>query len=133
MTSFEGRGERRVKHILERIFETVAISQAPIKHLISNQQYDQMSEVYQKRKYDLYLPTKKLIVEVNYKHTNKAQQKEGIHAAHLKEEGINLIPIQDWNCPRLFRDSHLPSWDDWIEVIQELKRNGINEKGEKIK
>ena len=125
------RGELRIKHILERIFDTELIRHVPVKSILSEEQCKFMSPSYTEKELDLWMPTRRNIFEINHGHKNKAQQKEKILESHLLHENISLNAIESRECPHLFAEM-APTWDDWIEVIGELKRNGINEKGEKI-
>ena len=131
-TQFIGRGERRVRYILEKLFGTTLFPQLPLSYILPAEEIDQMGPDYKNHKYDLGLLHLLLLFETNYKHKKRAEQKQGILQSHIEAHGWTLVTIEDWNCPHLFQEPHHNTWDDYLEVIQELKRNKINERGEKI-
>lgn len=130
---FKGRAEKRVRDILGNIFDTYVQDQVHTKELMPHSEYVQIADDLQKP-WDFRVF--RIVGEVNYKHSSHAQRKWERIKPHLIDNNWIPLTIEGEYCPNLFRGdkyTHVNSWEDWIEVIQELKRNGINEKGEKIR
>jgi len=127
MTKFVGRGEGTVGHILQHVFQTKPIPQCPIENLIPFGVWSWLDPEVRKHKFDFYILNKKIAVEVNYKHKEKAAKKyRQVFEPILKDHGIKLVQIHDYECPHLFKDKEHPiDVQDWQEVIQSLRTAGI--------
>jgi len=130
-----GRGEEIVKEILQRIFPSCVIySQQPIKKLINKSDFDILDSEVQKHKFDFAVDwpqqMRTLIVEVNYKHKEKAAKKwNDIFVPLLKKYFYIPVSIDDYDCENLFKlnskNEHKLSLDDFIDVINQLKKAGV--------
>jgi len=124
--SFIGRAEKEVELILKKLFYPSKIfSQIPLKQLISLDEYNFLNEEVQKHKFDLYVYDFRLIVEVNYKHGEKAAKKwRTIFQPLLKKHNIQTLTISDYECESLFEpqnySNHKNSWNDYTDVINAL-------------
>lgn len=129
--SFIGRAEPEVEHILKKLFDTRIVSQLPLKSLIPKSVFDSLDEEIQKHKFDLYLYDQHMVVEVNYKHKEKAARKwRTIFEPLLRKYNIKTLTIHDYECESLFEPAdyskHVLSWDDIIDVINALKTQNIS-------
>lgn len=130
---FIGRGESRVKQILERLYPGKTIEpQVHIKNVILREDFEPLDEVYQKHKFDfIILDEQKIIlaaIEVNYKHGNTASRKwTNIFKPLLNKAGVIPVPINDYECKSLFntKDERPLKWEDFEDVITALKMGGL--------
>ncbi len=137
MDDFIGRGENEVKKILGILFPRANISaQVPIVLLIKSEDYKQLDQEIKNHKFDLvvYNGPNTLVVEVNYKHKEKAAKKwSNIFTNLLINAFKTPVTIDDYNCEYLFSDSvklkKKNPWGSYIDVIRELQRQGINPNG----
>ncbi len=137
MDDFIGRGENEVKKIFELLFPRSNISiQVPIELLIKSEDYKQLDQEIKNHKFDLvvYNGPNVLVVEVNYKHKEKAAKKwSNIFTNLLINSHKTPVTIDDYNCEYLFSDSkrlkQKNPWGSYIDVIRELQRQGINPNG----
>lgn len=124
--AFIGRGEETAKQVLERLFCTKVRSQVSLKELIDDLSFQLLNEEIQKHKFDFLVENEKLVIEVNYKHGEKAAKKwNDIFTSLLKEFGYIPATIDDYNCKSLFKLSknkeHKLSWNDFRDVINCLE------------
>ena len=137
MVDFIGRGENEVKKILGILFPRANISaQVPIELLIKSEQYRFLDQEIKNHKFDLvvYNGPNVLVVEVNYKHKEKAAKKWSNIFTNLLVDASKIpVTIDDYNCEYLFSDSvklkKKNPWGSYIDVIRELQRQGINPNG----
>lgn len=137
MSSFIGRGEKEVKEILQVLFpKAVVAEQVPIIKLIKSEEYNILDQEVKNHKFDLvaYVGFNTLVIEVNYKHKEKAAQKwRTIFTKVLVDSGKIPVTIDDYNCEYLFSDSKKliknNPWGNYIDVIRELQRQGIKPNG----
>ena len=135
--SFIGRGENEVKKILQALFPTADISaQVPIELLIRMKDFEILDQEFKNHKFDLvlYNGPNILVIEVNYKHKEKAAKKwSNIFTNLLINSGKIPVTIEDYNCEFLFSDSkrlkQKNPWGPYLDVIRELARQGINQNG----
>lgn len=132
MTDFIGRGEERAVKILEKLFPSYkVIQQMPIKNLLNVDQYRELGEEYRQHKHDIVLAIPNydyIIIEINYKHGKKANEKWEVYKTHLEVAGHRTVTIEEEDCKSLFllKDGiHTNTWQDWIDVIQALKGTTI--------
>jgi len=134
---FIGRGEMEVKQILQLLFPKAAIGmQVPLERLISTNEFLALNDEVQKHKFDLvvYNGPNIMVIEVNYKHKEKAAQKWSNIFVNLIVNANKIpITIDDYNCEHLFTDSETAKkkkpWGSYIDVIRELERQGIKPDG----
>jgi len=136
MSQFIGRAEPEVLKILEEIYPNVIIlSQYPIRKLIPSSWYNELNEEVKKHKFDFVIFTEKwLVIEVNYKHGEKAARKwSNIFAPMIKElTNPCAIPvaINDYECLSLFKHTKTNHKklrkSDYQDVINALKLAGIS-------
>ena len=132
MTQFIGRAEKQVKKILEEIYPfTLIIPQYPIRKLIPNSDYQRFDEEIQKHSFDMVVfnPVK-LIVEVNYKHGEKAARKwRTIFVPMINNLHLIPVTVDDYECDSIFRhdiNSTKPlNKADYQDVINALNLAGI--------
>ncbi len=137
MDDFIGRGENEVKKILEALFPKSNVSaQVPIERLIDPRVYCKLDQEIKNHKFDLvvYNGPFTLVVEVNYKHKEKAAKKwSNIFTNLLIDSQKVPVTIDDYNCEYLFSDSvrlkKKKPWGSYIDVIRELERQGITPNG----
>lgn len=133
--SFIGRAEIETQIILRRLLNPYLIrTQAELTHLISPSEYRMLDKEIQQHKFDMIIFRKKmpkLVVEVNYKHGEKAAKKwREIFDPMMKRFGHETLVIHDYECDSLFLpqdySKHKLSWNDVIDVINALKTQKIS-------
>lgn len=131
MSQFIGRAEPEVLEILKQIYpNTLIIPQYPIRKLIPFSWYNGLGEETKKHKFDFVVFTHTLLViEVNYKHGEKAAKKwRQIFAPMIKElSNPCAIPvtIDDYECLTLFKHTRTNHTklrkSDYTDVINALQ------------
>ena len=134
-SQFIGRAEPEVLKILEQIFPNILIlSQWPIRKLIPNSWYNELNEETKKHKFDFVVcGSKWLVIEVNYKHGEKAAKKwRQIFAPMIKElSNPCAIPvtINDYECLSLFKHTKTNHTklrkSDYQDIINALQTAGV--------
>lgn len=141
MDDFIGRGEREVEKILKELLPKARIiPQMSIAYVIDRSEYDKLDQEFKNHNCDfvLIIGSTKYVIEVNYKHGEKAAQKwSEIFAPLIKQAGNIPVTIEDYNCEVLFSDSSrlkkkMP-WGPHIDIIRELERNHIGPDGTLLK
>ena len=143
---FVGRGEKLVERIVSRLFISCEIlRQVPIKDLVKDEDFIEYDEEFAKHKCDLVFKVmttsgifKLLVVEVNYKHGEKAAKKwSQTFAPDIARAGNIPVTIDDYDCrssiPKtkgLFyldgRKSHGPiTWNDFRDTIDQLEKSEV--------
>lgn len=126
-----GRGEKTVELILGRLFyHSHVSSQFLIYDLMTPEDTNFYDDEIKKHRFDFKVsrPYKAdLIVEVNYKHKGKADQKwNDIFIPLIHQADMIPVVIEDSHCTSLFKDkSHPINLGDWRDVINELIRSGV--------
>jgi hypothetical protein len=135
LDNFIGRGEERVKYILEKMYGTDHVmTQIPINCVISPEDYDSLGKEHNKHKFDLVVQTKReewMVVEVNYKHGTIAHKKWQVYKTLVeKNPHFKTLTIDDNECKSLFSlekdGTHKNTWQDWIDVLNALEMAGID-------
>lgn len=136
MSQFIGRAEPQVLKILQEIFpDILIIPQYPIRKLIPYSWYNGLNDETKKHKFDFIVCAKDwLVVEVNYKHGEKAAKKwSNIFAPMIRElKNPSAIPvtIDDYNCRTLFKHTKESTKklreSDYQDVIDALKLAGVS-------
>lgn len=134
---FIGRGEVEVKEILAVLYpKAMILTQVPIVSLIRKEDYEFLDQEIKNHKFDLVVVTQtnSLVIEVNYKHKEKAAQKwDQIFTKLLIDNGKIPVTIIDYNCEYLFSDSkklkQKNPWGSYLDIIRELQRQGITPDG----
>lgn len=129
---FVGRGENLAAVIIGRLLNTVTISQNPLEYLICQEEFKTLDKEVQKHKFDLAAnhDSQKLVIEINYKHKEKAARKwNDIFVPLLKKHNYVPVAINDYNCRNLFKQNkkkqHKLAWDDFRDVIDALEMAGV--------
>lgn len=131
---FIGRGEVLSKNILAKLLDCRYIdAQVNIRSLIGWMQYDMLDSEIKKHNFDLVIGrnrAKDIVVEVNYKHKEKAARKwRQIFVPLLQKAGCDYMTIDDYDCRSLFKlnskKEHARSWDDERDVIDALEKAGV--------
>ncbi len=137
-SQFIGRGEMLAKHILFRLIPCVGVEmQVPVTTLLHGNLFGYDEEII-KHKFDLVVRRwdgqRDIVVEVNYKHKEKAARKASqIFEPMVHEAGMDYCTIDDYDCRsrglfwRNAKDEHLVvTWDDYRDVMDSLEKAGIN-------
>lgn len=137
-TDFIGRGEVEVKKILQAFFPSGVVSiQVPLYRLINEEDYDILDQEIKNHKFDLvvYMGMNILVVEVNYKHGEKAARKwSEIFVPLLRKAGRIPVTIEDYNCEYLFSDTKKKKpWGSHLDILRELERNHVGPDGTLLK
>lgn len=130
-----GRAEPEVELILTRLLSPELIrTQVPLEQVIGAGEYESLDIEIKQHKFDMvvyrgYQP--KLIVEVNYKHKEKAARKwRTIFEPMLKSYGYEILLVHDYECDYLFKpqdySKHQLTWNDTIDVCNALKLSNIS-------
>jgi len=131
---FIGRGEVLTIAIINKLFERAMIlPQCPLEKLISPTEFENLDSEIQKHKFDFVMVREKhdeVVVEVNYKHGEKAARKwNNIFVPLLKKHGQVTVAINDYDCRNLFKlgsdGHHKLAWDDFRDVIDALEQAGV--------
>ena len=135
-SKYVGRGEVRVKKMLERLFECEVAQQVNIKKIIYAEDYDFLDEEVQNHNFDLVMiPThgRPVVIEVNYFHGEKIAQKlRQVIVPLIRKRGYDYLEINDWDCEKrgLFwqntKKEHPPTWDDYRDLMNALQTCNIN-------
>jgi len=129
MSQFIGRAEPTVEIILGRLFGNANVfSQVSFSKIKT--EVDEYSSEIQKHKFDFFVDRRfnpALIIEVNFKHGEKADRKwNDIFTPLIKKRGMIPVTIDDNECESLFKDKYHPiTLGDWHDVINELIRAGV--------
>jgi len=137
LSDFIGKGEREAQAILQKFFPKAIVSpQVNIRKLIKSADFLKIDEEIQKHNFDLvvYNGPNILVVEINYKHKEKAAKKwSNIFVNLLVDNNCIPVTIDDYNCEFLFSDStrlrKKNPWGSYIDIIRELQRQGITPDG----
>jgi len=141
LSDFIGRGEKEVEKILQGLFPSGVVStQVPIYRLIKEEDYDILDQEIKNHKFDLvvYMGMNILVIEVNYKHGEKAAKKwSEIFVPLLRKAERIPVTIEDYNCEYLFSDAtrlkKKKPWGSYIDVLRELERNHVGPDGTLLK
>ncbi len=128
MSQFIGRGEETVESILQQLFHLNArtFSQYPIRGIVTElDEFGSLSDEVKKHKFDFYVRRdnkQSLIIEVNYKHGDKADKKwNNIFVPLIRRKDMIPVTIDDFSCESLFKDMYHPiTLGDWRDVLQAL-------------
>lgn len=134
---FIGRAEPETKTILEEIYPKYTILlQFPIKKLIPNSWYNILDDEIKKHSFDIVVcrPKSWLVIEVNYKHGEKAARKwRQIFAPMIKKmKNPYAVPvtIDDYECLTLFKHTKTNNKplvkQDYQDVLTALKMAGVS-------
>ncbi|MCV0398517.1 MAG: hypothetical protein K5785_00825 [Nitrosarchaeum sp.] len=152
MTDFVGRSEDLVQDIICRLYRyTESWTQVPIVDIINKEDSEIYGEEFSKHKCDIVLNVanvddgksfQSLVVEVNYKHKDKAGRKwNNNFGPDIVKSGKIPVRIDDFNCRSsikkengrfelgLFHQNengeHIRSWNDYRDVIDALEKAGV--------
>ncbi len=130
MNDFIGRGERLVSKLLQNPFGISHLTpQVNIRTILPSHIYESLDEEIQKHNFD-FIATRRnlpnLIIEVNYKHGEKAARKARTIFKPLAEEnGYDYLTIDDYECLTLFKEFGHPTYQDVIDLVFAFKTAGI--------
>ncbi|MBL4817965.1 MAG: hypothetical protein JKY15_01860 [Deltaproteobacteria bacterium] len=133
---FIGRGENLSKKIMLRLIDCVGIeSQVNIKWMIDPIEFIHLDQEVRNHNFDLVLRRnngKDIVIEVNYKHGEKAARKaRTIFGPLVRAAGHEYITIDDYDCRKkgiFYLDSkkeHEITWDDFYDIIDALVKAGV--------
>jgi len=128
-----GRGETMFSKMIHMLYPNINVmAQVSLKKLISDEDYATLDPVFQKHKFDFVLEFVDALVavEINYKHGEiPAKKWSNVFLKLLNKYHIKPVTVDDWDCDHFFqltaKNVHLDSWDDWIDVINSLKKYDI--------
>lgn len=129
MTDFVGRAEKEVQFILNRLLAPkIILEQVPLYYLIPKVEYEILDKEIKQHKFDLAVHKhngKKIIVEVNYKHGEKAARKwSEIFEPMLRKNEHETLVINDYECDYLFKpqdySEHKLTFGDFQDVINAM-------------
>ena len=135
-SQFVGRGEKLTERIISRLFRNTEIHrQVPISKLIKNEDFIEYGEEFSKHKCDLVIRVvsasgkiENLVIEVNYKHREKAAKKwSNTFAPDILRNNNYPVTIDDYDTRSLFKQNskkqHGPiTWTDFRDVIDQLEK-----------
>jgi len=136
-TNYIGRGEDLSKKIFLKLVDNIGIlEQVNIISVISPEDYEILDPEIQKHKFDFVLlrnNEKHIIIEINYKHKEKAAKKwSNIFVPLLIKAGHTYVTINDYDTRKhgLFwldsKKEHADvTWDDFRDIIDALEVSGI--------
>ncbi len=145
LSDFIGRGEKLVERIIPRLYlQTEVHRQVSISKLVNEEDFIEYSEEFAKHKCDLVMIVRtssgkeeKLVIEVNYKHKEKAAEKwRRTFAPDIVRAGNIPVTIDDHACRSsldktkgLFyqnsNGNHVRiTWNDFRDVIDALDNAG---------
>lgn len=138
---FIGRGEKEVIKFLKLIFPHASVvGQVPIHKLVKDEDYEILDQEIKNHNFDIvvYNGPNILVIEVNYKHKEKAAMKwSNIFVKMLVDAGRIPVTIEDYNCEFLFTDSERlkkqKPWGPLIDIVRELERQGVGLNGSLLK
>ena len=136
-TQFVGRGEELSRNIFWKLLDCEHIvAQVNICFIIDPNEYTLLDTEIQKHNFDFVIRRKQhkdIVVEVNYKHKEKASRKwRQIFIPLIIQAGYDYMTIDDYDCREkgIFhldsKNRHKPSWDDYRDVIDSLEKAGIS-------
>lgn len=136
MSQFIGKGEVEAIKIFKVLFPKCFIKQqVPIQALIRPEEYNLLDQEIKNHKFDFTVQVgfNMLVVEINYKHGEKAAKKwSNIFTNVLINAGKIPVTIDDYNCEFLFKSEAAKKknpWGPYIDIIRELQRQGISPNG----
>lgn len=135
-SKYIGRGEERTRDITLRLFDCEIKQQVNIKDVIYADDYEFLDREVKNHNFDLVMYPKHgrpVVIEVNYKHGEKIAAKlRRIIVPMIKKRGYEYAEINNWDTiPKgIFwqnlKGEHVPTWDDWRDVINAFETSGIN-------
>jgi len=137
-SKYIGRGEILTKKILLKLVDCIGIQgQVNIQHIILPEDFEFLDQEIKNHNFDFVIrrsEKKDIVVEVNYKHKEKAAFKwRKIFIPLIEDAGYLHLEINDWDCRQrgLFwlnsKRQHLAvTWDDFRDVQDALATSGIN-------
>lgn len=136
-SQYIGRGEELAKKILVYLLKPVNVrAQVPLESIILPKDFAILDPEIKKHKFDFVffcLNRKNIVVEINYKHREKAAKKwHRVFIPLLVNAGFDYLTVNDYDCRKhgLFwldnRKQHESiTWDDFRDIIDALEVSGI--------
>ncbi len=133
-----GRGEKLTKKILLRLINCIGIQeQVNIKQVVMPEDFEVLDPEVQNHNFDLVLRRnggKDIVIEVNYKHKEKAASKaRQIFEPLCISAGYEYVTIDDYDCRKrgIFwlnseRKHLVVTWEDFRDLIDSLEKSGVN-------
>ena len=127
---FIGRGEKLVKKILDNPWGITGVNtQVNITKLIPADALKDCDQEILNHNFDLLAIRRNLrhiVIEVNYKHGEKAAQKwRTIFVPLLKQFQYDYMTIDDYDCLNIFKEHNKPTYDDIIDMVNAFKKAKI--------
>ena len=127
---FIGKGEKLVYKILDNPWGIEGVRpQVNISRVLPKDEFDLLDEEIQKHNFDFLCirrNLKHIIVEVNYKHKEKAAQKaRQIFKPLLEKYEYDYLTIDDYDCESIFKPHSKPTYKDIIDMTNQFKKAGI--------
>jgi len=135
-SKYIGRGEVRVRNMLQRLFDCEIVQQVNIKKIIYAEDYDFLDQEVKNHNFDLVMiPThgRPIVIEINYKHGVKISKKlRQVIIPLIRKRGYEYLEINDWDCEKrgLFwvdtKGEHHVTWVDYHDLFNALETCKIN-------
>ena len=125
-----GRGEKLCLKILNNPWGLSGVRpQVNITKLIPAAECDLLDEEILHHNFDFLAIRKNLrhvVIEVNYKHKEKAARKaRQIFKPLLERYEYDYMTIDDWDCQNIFKPHSKPTYNDIIDMTNQFKKAGI--------
>ena len=127
---FIGRGEKLVKKILDNPWGITGVNaQVNITKLIPASALKDYDQEILNHNFDflaLRRNLKHIVIEVNYKHGDKAAKKwTNIFVPLLKQFDYDIMTVDDYECVNLFKEHNKPTYLDIIDMVMAFKKAKI--------
>ena len=125
-----GRGEKLCYKILKNPWGINGVTpQVNITRLLPPDECALLDEEILKHNFDFLAIRQNLrfiVIEVNYKHKEKAARKaRQIFKPLLEKYDYDYMTIDDWDCMSIFKPHSKPTYDDIIDMTNQFKKAGI--------
>lgn len=136
-SQYIGRGEELAKKILVKLLKPVNVrAQVPLESISLPKEFAILDPEIKKHKFDFVLfclDRKNIVVEINYRHKEKAARKwQNVFIPLLVNSGFDYLTINDFECGKrgLFwlnkeKEHGVVTWEDFRDVINALDIAGI--------
>ena len=127
---FIGKGEKLVHKILQNPWGITGVRpQVNITRVIPPSECKLLGEEILKHNFDFLAirrNLKHIVIEVNYKHKEKAARKaRQIFKPLLEKYEYDYMTIDDYDCESIFKPHSKPTYQDIIDMTNQFKKAGI--------
>jgi len=140
-SKYIGRGEVLTENILYRLLQVMGITpQVNIEKIVLDEDYEILDQEIKNHNFDFVMSAvgtsrkNGVVIEVNYKHKEKAAKKwRQILVPMIERAGYLYLTINHWDCRKrgLFwlnskKEHPVVTWDDVRDIIDALETAGIH-------